>query len=273
MKGKATVNYIGREGLVTPQTVPSWDFIYEASTIKHPKFEIGDRVVLPDGREFIYAKSSAACISGQGCEFTAIGAVGTSYPAATVAAGGKVVTLANTGSTTVLTHVAAFAKDVFRGGYVVFHDAAAGNADAQFRGIIGNDYSTANAVLTIYLDGKLHKAVIGTTFTEVFDNPYAALRTGTNQNFPKAGVPAVEVSAANMYFWVQKAGLIWVAPQGNLGGNSGLAGGYWHDCGNVSDFETSTDAALATAARSSQYAGHTVAGSIAGIGPLFMLQG
>ena len=271
-KGKAKVNYLGRSGVVMPQTTPSWDFIYEASTIKHPKYDVGDRVVLPDGREFIYAKSSAACISGQGCEFTAIGAIGTSYPAATVAAGGKKVILADSGSTTVLTHAAAFAKDEFRGGYVVFHDAAAGNADAQFRGIIGNDVSAINAVLTIYLDGQLHKAVTGTTFTEVFDNPYAALRTGTTRNLPKAGVPAVEVSAANMYFWVQKAGLIWVAPQANLGNAGGLEGGFWHDVGNVSDSVTSLGDSI-PAAKSSQYAGHTVAGSIGGIGPLFMLQG
>ena len=271
-KGKAKVNYLGRAGVVMPQTVPSWDFIYETSTIKSEKYDVGDRVVLPDGREFIYAKSSAACISGQGCEFTAIGAVGTSYPAATVAKGGKEVILADSGSTTVLTHVAAFAKDVFRGGYVIFHDAAAGNADAQFRGIIGNDVSAINAVLTIYLDGKLHKAVIGTTFTEVFDNPYAALRTGTSADLPKAGVPAVEVSAANMYFWVQKAGLIWVAPQANLGNAGGLAGGFWHDVGNVTDGKTALTATIPNA-KSCQYAGHTVAGSIGGIGPLFMLQG
>lgn len=273
-KGKATVNYIGREGLVTPQTVPSWDFIYETSTIKHPKFEIGDRVVLPDGREFHYAKSAAACISGQGCEFTAVGAVGTSYPAATVAAGGKKVTLADSGSTTVLTHAAAFAKDVFRGGYVIFHDAAAGNADAQFRGIIGNDYSAINAVLTIYLDGKLHKAVIGTTFTEIFENPYAALQTSASDTLPVAGVPAVEVSAANMYFWVQKAGPVWVAPQGTVIGNEGK-GCYWRHDGSLDDPESTLGLTTGDipAGNSSQYAGHLIEGDYAGIGPLFMLQG
>jgi len=272
MKGKATVNYIGREGLVTPQTVPSWDFIYEASIIKHAKFEIGDRVVLPDGREFIYAKSSAACISGQGCEFTSTGAIGTSYPIATVAKGGKKVTLSEAaGTPAVLTHDPAYAKDVFRGGYVIFHDAAAGNADAQFRGIIGNDYSAVDAVLTIYLDGGLHKAVDSTTFTEIFDNPYAALRTGTSSALAKAGVPAVEVSAANMYFWVQISGPVWVAPQGEVISNQ--IGCYWRHDGSLQDGENAAAVATGDGNISTQYAGHTIEGNKDGIGPLFMLKG
>lgn len=72
-KGKARVNYLGRAGLVAAKDAPDWSFIYETSTIKDSHYNIGDRVVLPDGREFYYAKSAGACISGQGCEFTAVG--------------------------------------------------------------------------------------------------------------------------------------------------------------------------------------------------------
>jgi hypothetical protein len=271
-KGKAKVNYLGRSGVVMPQTTPSWDYIYETSTVKHPKYEIGDRVVLPDGREFHYAKSSAACISGQGCEFTATGIIGAGYPAATVAKGGKAVTLANSGSTTVLTHAAAYAKDEFRGAYVVFYDVAAGNADTQFRGVIGNDASAINAVVTVYLDGQLHKAVISNTFTEVFDNPYAALQTSAVDTLPVAGVPAVEVSAANMYFWVQKAGPCWVAPQGTVIGNQGK-GCFWRHDGSLQDFETVCAGLTVPAGDTSQYAGHLIEADYAGTGPLFMLQG
>lgn len=271
-KGKAKVNYLGREGVVMPQTTPSWAFIYEASTVKHPKYNIGDRVVLPDGREFRYAKSSAACISGQGCEFTATGAFG-KYPIATVAKGGYQVTLADSGSSTVLTHASVIAKDEFRGGYVVFHDVAAGNADAQFRGIIGNDVSAINAVVTIYLDGPLHKAILTNTFTEVFENPYAALRTGTSAALAKAGVPAVEVSAASMYFWVQKAGPVWVAPQTSDVGAHGGMGCYWRHDGSIEAIEIALGISTVPAADSTQYAGHTLEGSQAGNGPLFMLKG
>ena len=271
-KGKAKVNYLGREGVVMPQTTPSWAFIYEASTVKHPKYDVGDRVVLPDGREFHYAKSSAACISGQGCEFTATGAFG-KYPIATVAKGGYQVTLADSGSSTVLTHASVIAKDEFRGGYVIFHDVAAGNADAQFRGIIGNDVSAINAVVTIYLDGPLHKAILTNTFTEVFENPYAALRTGTSAALAKAGVPAVEVSAASMYFWVQKAGPVFVAPQTSDVGAHGGMGCYWRHDGSIEAIEIALGISTVPAADSTQYAGHTLEGSQAGNGPLFMLKG
>ena len=271
-KGKAKVNYLGREGVVMPQTTPSWGFIYETSTVKHPKYEIGDRVVLPDGREFHYAKSAAACISGQGCEFTATGAFG-KYPIATVAKGGYQVTLADSGSSTVLTHAAVIAKDEFRGGYVIFHDIAAGNADAQFRGIIGNDVSAINAVVTIYLDGPLHKAILTNTFTEVFENPYAALQTSSVDTLPVAGVPAVEVSAANMYFWVQKAGPVWVAPQTTVRNNEGK-GCFWRHDGSVQDFDTVVNSNHAVpTGDTSQYAGHLIEGDQLGNGPLFMLQG
>lgn len=271
-KGKAKVNYLGREGVVMPQTTPSWGFIYETSTIKHPKYNIGDRVVLPDGREFRYAKSSAACISGQGCEFTATGAFG-KYPIATVAKGGYQVTLANSGSSTVLTHSSIITKDEFRGGYVIFHDIAAGNADAQFRGIIGNDVSAVNAVVTIYLDGPLHKAILTNTFTEVFENPYAALKTSASVLRTVAGVPAVEVSAANMYFWVQKAGPVWVAPKSTVVNNEGK-GCFWRHDGALEGFDTVVNSNHAVPTDdTSQYAGHLIEGDYAGIGPLFMLQG
>ena len=271
-KGKWKSVLLGIQSLVGHRTAPDWSFIYEASLIKSPKWDIGDRVVLPDGREFRYAKSSAACISGQGCEFTATGAFG-KYPIATVAKGGKQVTLADLGSSTVLTHAAIIAKDEFRGGYVIFHDVAAGNADAQFRGIVGNDVSAINAVVTIYLDGPLHKAILTNTFTEVFENPYAALRTGTSAALAKAGVPAVEVAATLTYFWVQKAGPVFVAPQTSDVGAHGGMGCYWRHDGSVEAIEIALGITTVPAADSTQYAGHTLEGSQAGNGPLFMLKG
>jgi len=271
-RGKAKSTLLGIQGVVGHKDAPDWSFIYEASLTKMPNYNIGDKVELPDGLEFRYAKSAAACISGQGCEFTAVGAFG-KYPITTVAIGGREVTLANSGSTTVLTHAAAYAKDVFRGGYVVFHDIAAGNADAQFRGIIGNEYSAINAVVKLYLDGPLHKAILTNTFTEVFENPYAALRTGTSAALAKAGVPAVEVSAASMYFWVQKAGPVFVAPQTSAVGAHGGMGCNWRHDGSVEAIEVGLGITTVPAADSTQYAGHTLLGSMSGNGPLFMLKG
>ncbi len=269
-QGKWKSFLLGIQGLVGHAQAPDWGFIYEASLVRNPKFNIGDRVVLPDGREFRYAKASAACISGQGCEFTAVGKANI-YPITTYAAGSTKITGANNGSTTVLTHAAAFAKDVFRGGYVVCHDVAGGNADDQFRGIVGNDYSAINAVLTLYLDGPLHKAAITNTFTEVFENPYAALRTGTTPNLAKAGVPAVEVSTALMYFWVQKIGPCFVAPQAAVIDNQ--IGCYWRADGSLQDAVTAFATSASDANISMQYAGFTMSGNYAGFGPMFYLQG
>lgn len=267
-RGKAKSTLLGIQGVVGHKDAPDWSFIYEASLTKDPDWNIGDRVVLPDGREFRYAKSSAACKSGDGCEFTAVGAFG-KYPIATVAIGGREVTLADSGSTTVLTHAAAYAKDVFRGGYVVFHDTP----NVQFRGIIGNEYSAINAVVKLYLDGPLHNAINTTTFTEVFENPYAALRTSTSATLAVAGVPAVYVSAANMYFWVQKAGPVFVAPATSAVGGHGGMGCYWRHSGAVEAIEVALGITTVPAADSTQYAGHTLLGSQSGNGPLFMLKG
>lgn len=269
-KGKWKRTLLGIQGLVGHRSAPDWSFLYEASLIKSPNWEIGDHVVLPDGREFVYAKSIGACVSGQGCEFTATGAI-YGYPIATVAKGGKVVTLGDSGSATVLTHAAAFAKDVFRGGYYLSHDHPVGDSDAQVRGIVGNDYSAINAVLVLYLDAQLHKAVSTDEFTEIFENPYAALRTGTSSSLAKAGVPAVEVAATLTYFWVQISGPCFIAPQGTVIDNQ--TGCYWRNDGSLQDAATAYDVNTGTGAIGSQYAGHRLLGDYAGYGPLFMLRG
>ncbi len=269
-RGDAKVINMGRTGLVGHDTAPNWSFIYEASLVKDPGWDIGDMVRLADGREFVYAKSIGACISGQGCEFTATGAI-YGYPIATYAKGVSKVTIADSGSTTVLTHGSAYAKDVFRGGYYLSHDHPGGNDDAQVRRITGNDASAINAVLTLYLDGPLHKAVSTDEFTEIFENPYAALRTSTSSSLANAGVPAVQVAATLTYFWVQISGPCFIAPQNTVIDNQ--TGCYWRNDGSLQDAATAYDVNTGTGAIGSQYAGHRLIGDYSGYGPLFMLRG
>jgi len=262
-KGKWKSVLLGIQSLVGHRTAPDWGFIYETSLTKAPHWELGDRVVLPDGREFRYAKSSAACISGQGCEFTYSGYTAYTTFVVTAAVGDKEVTVP------AATH-AALTQDELRGGYICIFDGSTNNT--QFRGIIGNDAADANALFKVYLDGPLTEAVTTSSACETYQNPYAALRTGTHQDYPKAGVPAVKITAANTYFWVQVKGLVWAAPQANLGNTGGKNGGFWHDVGNISDGATALGVTI-PAAKSCQYAGYVVSGSISGNGPLFMLQG
>lgn len=255
-KGKAKVNYLNREGLVSVQNAPSWDYIYETSAVKQPNYNIGDRVVLPDGREFAYSKSAAACLSGQGAEFTKIGLYGAVAGVAGVVGDNSIAIAAGTHD--------AVTVDELRGGYVVIHNA--GNTQ-QFRGIIGNLASVANAALTVYVDAPLTAAVTTSILVEVFQNPYAALRTGTGVGYAKAGVPAVYVSAASLYFWCQTKGFCFVASQSGITGKQ--TGACWKHDGSL---DTVTNGVSVSTDVASQYAGHRVMGSADLVGPLFYLQ-
>ncbi len=260
-KGKATVSYLHSSGLIGHEDAPDWSFIYESSTIKQPKWNIGDHIVLPDGREFSYAKSSAECASGQGAEFVATGVQAYAVVFAAQAIGDKVLTI--TGGT----HDA-IAKDELRGGFVVTWPGAKKD---QFRGIIGNDVSEANANIKIYLDGPLTVALVAaSTGVEAYQNPYANLRTGSSSSLAKAGVPAVYVSTTSIYFWVQTAGFGWLAPQSDVDGND--VGAYYRHDGSIQGAETTLGGLTVPGNNSSQYAGHRVIGSASGNGPLFMLK-
>lgn len=244
--------------------VPGVYDIYETGTTQ--KYPIGIKTVTRDGREFVYSKSSAACISGQGCEFTYAGY--TAYTAFGVAA--------SVGSTSVTVPVAthaALAKDELINGYICIYDGSTNNT--QFRCIVANDEAAENAAFKVTLDGPLTKAVVAdTSACETYQNPYAALRTGTMNYYPKAGIPAVKVTAANVYFWCQIRGPVWGAPQGGKLGTTegGYCGGYWSDVGDISDANTSLGVTVANG-RGSQYAGFAIEGDADNIGPLFMLQG
>ena len=262
-RGKAKSTLLGIQGVVGHKDAPDWSFIYEASLIRDPKWNIGDHVKLPDGREFIYSKSSGVCASGQAAEFQATGFQSYSTPAAAAAIGDKTVVV------TAGTHVILAADDL-RGGYFVSWPAALKD---QFRGIIGNKAAAANAEFTIYLDGPLTQALVAvTTGLEVYENPYANLLnigTGGSPELAKAGVPATYVGAANTYFWVQVAGMGWVAPQSDVTGR--MVGAYYRHDGSLQGTDTALGATV-PAGNSSQYAGHRVIGSYAGNGPLFMLK-
>ena len=239
--------------------------VYATETVQ--RYVIGTLYTSWDGREYVYSKSAGACISGQGVEFTASG-----YTSHT-AFGNS----ASVGDTFVMvpaaTH-AILAEDELAGGFIcIFTDAIANNV--QFRGIIGNESAIANAEFTAYLDGPLTEAVVAViSDCETYQNPYAALQTGTMNYNPKAGVPAAKVTTANIYFWCQKRGPVFAAPQGGKLGTAegGYAGGLWSDVGNISDFNTSIGVTVANG-RGSQYAGHSILGDADNIGPLFMLQG
>ena len=263
-KGKARRFYPGAQGIVQSQTGPDYSYLYRASTVRDPAYWVGYTVDLPDRRQYVYSKSSAACLSNRGAEFTQAGYVSYTSVTTSVAVGKMEVTVP------AATH-ATLTEDFLRGGYLTIF-MTGGNT--QFRGIVGNQAVAANAAFKLQLDAELSEAVTTSEAMEVFQNPYNELRTGTMNYYAKAGVPAVDVTAADTYFWLQTRGMIFADPQGGKIGTTegGYIGGLWSDYGNISDYNTSLGVTVA-GGRGSQHAGHAVLGDADNIGPLFMLQG
>lgn len=254
-----------RKGIYETQ-VPNMNFLYQTpTTTKADEWDIGDKVVLPDGREFRYAKSlgNSALFAAHGCVFTYTGY--TAYTSFAVAAsqGDTEITIP------AATH-AALTVDELRGGYVIIFDGAT-DLDTCTRGIVGNAAADANALFKVQLDGQIHNPIVaGTEAVEVYQNHWAGMDVASSNESPKAGVPTTTVSAAANYFWVQTKGICWVAPQSGVGGTEGQIGVYWRHDGSLDKADT----ALATtvpSTSSSQYAGYTIQGSQSGNGPLLMM--
>ncbi len=268
-KGKAKVNYVDQTGDVRHGDATSWDYIYRASLIKDPDWYPGDRVVLPDGSEYTYAKSWGQCHGCEACQFDYAGVI--AYVTATAVAVGE------TELTVPAAAHDALAEDELRGGYLSVFGNATDDRDHMFRRIIGNDISADGAAVKIYLDGPIDTAIDANSSIEVFQNPWMRISadgdgnaaTGGNVTLGKAGVAAVYVSEADMYFWVQNTGPRFINPQAGV--NDNMTGLYWRHDGSL-DPEIATGS-KDTGLNSSQYAGHTMMGSQSGNGPIIWLQG
>ncbi len=134
-RGKAQANYLHREGLVGHDTASDYGFLNVASLTKDPKWSIGDRVVLPDGRVFRYGKvtSGGEAYAGQGCSFENAVAISGNCAAAQ-AIGDSQITFASQ----------TFSEDELRGGYIVIYGDD--NSDVQQRGIVGNTVASGSTV-------------------------------------------------------------------------------------------------------------------------------
>jgi len=229
-KGKAQVKYLGSEGLIQSSDAPDYDFLYEASAVKSPTFNVGDRVVLADGRVFRYAK----------CGFTAIdsnnfgvknatclvacktaGGDNNAVTLPSVAVGEKkltvtftAATLGNSTSRTPAERTGVVAKDELRGGYISFYT---GNYRQQ-RGIIGNSaVAVTDTSMTIYLDAALdYVLTAGTSTCEILANPYGCVAKSNSLHNSVMGMPNV-TAALNEYLWLQTWGPLRISGTGNYG--------------------------------------------------------
>ena len=199
-RGKAKVNYLNREGLVAAQESPDWSFIYEKSIVKHPHYNIGDRVVLPDGRVFRYGLAVNSVECGLGVKFSgtmAADGIALTSASQTQAIGDRQFSVASQ----------TFAEDELRGGYAVLYTAS--STYQQF-GIVGNTAASASTV-TIYLDRALTTALTTTNGIEVLPNPYRYLKKEYNYYMSHAGIP-MSSATAGQYFWIQTWGPLWANP-------------------------------------------------------------
>lgn len=193
---------------------PSWDFIHQRSLVKHPNYNIGDYVDLPNGKRFRFCKSGGAVgglaravingniipgdTSGSGYEGSLVSAV---------VAGKNIVVLTDTAS------AANRPADYYAGGTFVAFIATHYLSFGIVKSTVGNGTS-----ITITLDASLTadcSASVGVTaYPSIYGNVKAASSQLANiEGF--VGVPACpNVAATATYFWVQTRGPLWITPHG-----------------------------------------------------------
>jgi len=246
--------------------VQSLDFLNYVSTTAQDGWNVGDTVVLPDGREFRHALSNGAGViePDEGCHFTDTGYV--SYTAFAVAAsvGEREITIP------AATH-ATLTKDALRGGYVIVFNGSADD-DCTY-GIVGNDAAAANALFKVKLDRGVNPAIVAaTSAAEVYINPWSALSQASSDVLPYCGCAVRKVSAAANYFWVQTKGIKFVSPQSGVGADNGGLMAHWRHDGSLQKGETAIGGTV-PAGDTNQPAGIVIAGSQSGNGPLVNLLG
>lgn len=252
--------YISGVGDVLPNDVPSWDFLYEASVVRNPKFNIGDRVVLPDGRVFRYGKAGAAiATSDLAVSFASAVKIGIETFAAISAKGSNEVTI----------NEASITQDMLRGGYLIIYRN--GYSTHCVRGILGNSASdvtvaTLNNVV-VTLDASLPYAITTNDNFEALLNPYADLRqTDFVSRASFAGMP-MWTAAVGAYFWVQTWGPCWCVPQPGVAAAACVRAVYFRHDGSL-DVRDNVGTGV-----TDQRAGFVVDYSPSGQGPpLIMLQ-
>ena len=231
MRGKARTTLLAHSaGLVDGNAAgESWNHIYQTSVVKHPDYNIGDRVCLPDGRVFRYARVMAGqtVVNTMGVKAYDEEIIKYASIAASAAVGANaiVVTVAATDGSL---GAAAIAEDELRGGHVVIKDGASDTV-RQHRGIVGNTAMTAvleaqgspHDRITLYLDGGLDTAITTTNAVQVLGNIYRNTRWWNEGWTSILGVP-MRAATALQYYWMQTWGPICIKCTGaGIGGPNG----------------------------------------------------
>ena len=199
---KPKVNYLGREGLVSHQTAPNYAFLYTTSTVKDAKWDVGDRVVLPDGRVFRYAKAAGALNPSKGAQ-NSVTFLDSDNTAVTAAIGDTEISITLNSTSAGSTYFGTANQMV--GSYFSQPDST----HAQLRQIVGHPAGSDGDVIKIQLDAPLSKAIVVDSFYEILPNPYGYLVNNGGTSVSVMGIPLV-VIASGAYGWIQTWGVRWV---------------------------------------------------------------
>jgi hypothetical protein len=193
--------------------IPNMQFLYRVDAVKDSEFNVGDRVVTPDGRKFRYCLSSGRCDTFIGNQFgVEIPATGIDYssPAEDAPVGQDWVKMTNQG-------VVAQTLDGLRGGRCILSPipGASGNHVVQQRNIVGNTAGDVSDVITVYFDAPLVTLVTAATGKAwATKSMYSAIAsaqlvgTGVSGKRSFIGYAAAPVSASGLYHWEQTWGEI-----------------------------------------------------------------
>jgi len=221
MSGKSRRTIFGTTGFVQSELGPDWGAIYRVSSVKDPKYNIGDLAETPDGRKFRYCLSTGRCDTFIANIFvnaigTGAGNVGIDWSAlaATSLVGDKSVTMTAPSTR-------AIAKDELQGGLISLNISSGTNNDTQQQRLItGNSACAASGTTVITLDSPLvTELTSGTAYGYCMPSPYSAVQgaqLGLNTGrVGMVGYAAAAVSTSGLYHWEQTAGQISVSAYGS----------------------------------------------------------
>jgi hypothetical protein len=179
---------------------------------RHP---LGQRMILEDGRVFVYAKASGTQIPDVGSQVgshqhianCAIGAV---------AAKGALSIVLHASATDGAAHNGLIAKNELVGGYVVVFPAATNHAFV--RRIVSNSACTISQAndCTIEVDAPIPVALTTSDTGEAMASPYLNVKTASSTYASVVGVPAVAATDGT-WFWLQTWGVCWIATSAECG--------------------------------------------------------
>jgi len=189
--------------------IQNWSFLYEVSTTRNPEYHVGDRVVLPDGRVFRYAKVGQNRTSGYAFSFYSHKFAGSGDSTSSDVTSGAIAVGDMSFKYTVESdqgydYNGSVAKDELRGGYVVILGSTPAH---QFRGIVGNTASAAGGEeITIYVDAAFNVAADTAQTLCIWYNPYNDVRQLSEDDLSIAGVGAANATTEGEYVWLQTWG-------------------------------------------------------------------